>query len=157
MYLFPDFLKDPKEYEKAERLWAQTWSVLIKRLGQRKNWKVPWFENKFGNGEPCLDGNPIFSALDRRRRIVVRVLQAPPDSEREDDFNYWTDIFGRGDPEELDELVISCVLSDETLAKATDLMTKWAAHGSLKSSARRARIPRAPRTPMPRRHGMPRA
>jgi hypothetical protein len=157
MYLFPDFLKDPKEYEKAEKLWLQAWSVLIKHLGQQKNWKVPWFENKFGNGEPCLDGNPIFSALDRRRRIVVRVLQVPPDSEREGDFTYWTDKFAKGDPEELDELVIACVLSDETLAQATDLMTKWALKEPLDGSVRKAKAHRTPRTPMPRRHGMPRA
>jgi hypothetical protein len=136
MYLFPDFLNDPKEYAKAEKLWVEAWSTLIKRLGQQKNWKVPWFENKFGNGEPCLDGNPIFSALDRHRRIVVRVLQAPPETERDADFTYWNNTFGKGDPEELEELVIACVLSDETLAQATDLMTKWAKSGSLEDAVR---------------------
>ncbi|HVN30146.1 MAG TPA: hypothetical protein VMT64_16725, partial [Candidatus Binataceae bacterium] len=71
-----------------------------------------------------------------RRRIVVRVLQGPPDPENPGDFTYWTDKFAKGDPEELDELVIACVLSDETLAQATDLMMRWARDGSLKGSAR---------------------
>jgi hypothetical protein len=151
MYLFPDFLNDPKEYAKAEKLWVQAWSGLIKRLGQQKNWKVPWFENRFGNGEPCLDGNPIFSALDRRRRIVVRVLQVPPAADGEPDLIHWTDTFGKGDPEELEELVIACVLSDETLAQATDLMTKWAKNGSLEDSVSAAKAHRKARPTATRR------
>jgi len=157
MYLFPDFLNDPKEYAKAEKLWVQTWFALIKRPGHQKDWKVPWFENKFGNGEPCLDGNPIFSAVDRRRRIAVRVLQTPLAADGGPDLIHWTDTFGKGDPEELDELVISCVLSDDTLVQATDRMTKWALQQPLDASVRKAPARRVPRTPMPRRHGMPRA
>jgi hypothetical protein len=150
MYLFPNFLSDPKEYAKAEKFWVRAWSSLVTRLDQQKNWQVPWFENKFGNGEPCLDGNPIFSALDRRRRIVVRVLQAPPETEREADLTFWTNTFGKGDPEELEELVIACVLSDKTLAKATDLMTKWAKDGSLEDSLRPAKAHRKARPPATR-------
>jgi hypothetical protein len=157
MYLLKNFLADSRQYAKAEKLWAQTWSMLIKQLGQERRWKVPWFEPKFGNGEPMADGNPIFTAVDRSRRMTVRVIQIPVETERETDFTFWTDTFGKGDPEELDELVIACVLSDQTLAQATDLMTRWAAHGSLKGTVRRARTARAPRTPIAHRHGMPRA
>ena len=157
MYLFPKFLEDAGQYAEAEKLWLHAWSSVVKRLGQEKRWKVPWFEPKFGNGTPMMDGNPIFTALDRSRRMVIRVIQAPTDAEREDDLTYWIDKFAKGDPEELDELVISCVLSDETLAKATDLMTRWARDGSLKGSARGIRTARAPRTSTPRRHGAPRA
>jgi hypothetical protein len=151
MYLLPHFLEDLDEYAKAERLWVRAWSVLIQGLGQQKSWKVPWFENKFGNGEPCLDGNPIFSAVDRRRRLAVRVLQVPPETEREDDFAHWTNTFGKGDPEELEELVIVCVLCDQTLAQATDLMTKWAKNGSLEEPVRPAKAHRKTRAPASRR------
>jgi hypothetical protein len=151
MYLFPHYLEDPKEYEQAERLWVQKWSDLTKRLGHQKQWKVPWFENKFGNGEPCLDGNPIFSAIDRRRRLVVRILQMPYAARGEPDFTFWTDTFAKGDPEELDELVIACILSDDTLAKATELMTKWAKNGSLEDSVRPAKAHRKARPTATRR------
>ncbi|HLI81905.1 MAG TPA: hypothetical protein VKV03_18080 [Candidatus Binataceae bacterium] len=56
-----------------------------------------------------------------------------------------------GEPEEVEAIVIACVLSDETLAKATDLMTKWAKYGSLNDSARLAKAHRKTRTPAPRR------
>ncbi len=157
MYLFQNFLDDPKEYAKAEQLWVQTWSALIKRLGQQRQWRVPWFENKFANGQPCLDGNPIFSAVDRRRRIAVRVLQDISGANGETDLVFWTDKFAKGEPEELDELVIGCVLSDDTLAKATDLMTKWALQQPLDASARKARVRRTPRAPILRKRAIPRA
>ena len=151
MYLLTNFLEDAKQYAKAEKLWLRTWSSLIIQIGQEKHWKVPWFEPKFGNGTPMMEGNPIFTALNRSRRIAVRVIQVPPEPERKGDFTHWTDKFAKGDPEELNELVIACVLSDESLAQATDLMTKWAAHGSLDESARPAKAHRKTRTAAPRR------
>jgi len=157
MYLFRNFLKDPRQYAKAESLWVQTWLTVAKRLGQQKQWKVPWFENKFANGIPIQDGNPIFTAVDRSRRLAVRIIQMPYAADGEPDLIHWTNKFGKGDPEELDELVISCVLSDETLAQATDLMTKWAMREPLDGSVQKSRVRPTPRAPMPRRHGMPRA
>ena len=151
MYLLKNFLEDPKQYAKAEKLWAQTWSLLIKRLGQERRWRVPWFEPKFGNGEPMADGNPIFTALDRSRRMTVRIIQFPPETERETDLIFWNNTFGKGDPEELEELVIACVLSDETLAQATEFMTKWAKDGSLEDSVRPAKLHRKARSTAPRR------
>jgi hypothetical protein len=157
MYLLRNFLKQPKQYAEAEKLWRDTWSSLIMRIGQEKRWRVPWFEPRFVNGTPFLDGNPIFTAVDRSRRLAVRIIQSPPTADGEPDLISWTDKFAKGDPEELDELVISCVLSDETLAKATDLMTKWARNGSLDDLARPAKAHRKPRTATPRRRRMSRA
>lgn len=151
MYLLKHFLENREEYAEAEKLWTQTWLKLIKRVGQQKRWKVPWFEPKFGNGTPMANGNPIFTAVDRSRRITVRIIQVPPKTERETDLAFWTDTFGKGDPEELEELVIACVLSDETLAQATDLMTKWAKNGSLEDSVRPPKAHRKSRTTAPRR------
>jgi hypothetical protein len=136
MYLFKNFLKDRRQYTEAGKLWCDAWSRLTKRIGQGKQWKVPWFEARFVNGTPFLDGNPIFTAVDRSRRLAVRVIQFPLASEGEPDLIHWTDTFGKGDLEELEELVIACVLSDDTLAQATDLMTKWAKNGSLEDAVR---------------------
>ena len=145
MYLLRNFLKEPRQYAAAEKLWRETWSRLIKRIGEERRWKVPWFEAKFLDGTPFRDGNPIFTAVDRSRRLAVRVIQVPPQSDGEADLDSWTDKFGKGDPEELDELVISCVLSDETLAEASELMTKWAKNGSLDDSVRPAKAHRKAR------------
>ena len=151
MYLLRNFLNDPKQYAEAEKLWCDTWWRLAKRIGQDKQWKVPWFEPRFGDGTPFLDGNPIFTAVDRSRRLAVRVIQSPPITDGEPDLCSWTDTFGKGDPEELEELVIACVLSDDTLAQATDLMTKWAKNGSLEDSVRPAKAHRKARPTATRR------
>jgi hypothetical protein len=157
MYLFRNFLDDPKEYAKAERLWLHTLNSLVKRLGQEKQWKAPWIKPRYGNGTPHQDGNPMFTALDRSRRLAINIIQMPSAAEGEPDLTYWTKKLAEGDPEEMDALVIACVLSDETLAQATDLMTKWAAYGSLDGTARHKRVQRKTRTPMLRRRGVRRA
>lgn len=151
MYLLRNFLHDPKQYAEAEKLWRRTWSVLTDRIGQKKRWKVPWFEATFVNGTPFLDGNPIFTAVDRSRRLAVRIIQTPFTLDGEPDLISWTNKFGKGDPEELDELVISCILSDETLAQASELMTKWGKNGTLDESARPALAHRKAHTPIRQR------
>jgi hypothetical protein len=157
MYLFRNFLEDTKAYAEAEKLWCRSLTKIVKLLGQQKQWKIPWIRPRFGNGTPYRDGNPMFTALDRSRRLAINIIQMPSAAEGEPDLIYWTKKLAEGDFEQLDALVIACVLSDETLAQATELMTKWAAHGSLNGSARQPRVQQKARTPMPRRHGMPRA
>ena len=49
--------------------------------------------------------------------------EEPSDNPRE--FAFWTDIFAKGDPEEVRELVISCVLTNETLYDCMSLMRQW--------------------------------
>jgi hypothetical protein len=157
MYLFSNFLTDPKEYAKAEKLWCRTLTTVVKQLGQQKQWKIPWIKPRFVNGTPYQDGNPILTAIDRSRRLVICIIQTPYAADGEPDLIYWTDKFAKGDPEECDKLVISCVLSDETLAQAIDLMTKWATQKPLDGSIRRAKVLRTARTPMPHRDTLPRA
>jgi len=41
MYLFRNFLGDSEVYAKAEELWCQTITKIVKRLGQTKQWKIP--------------------------------------------------------------------------------------------------------------------
>ena len=136
MYLFQNFLEDHEEYAKSEKLWAQTLLGIVKHLGQQQHWKIPWVKPRFADGTPHQDGNPMFTALDRSRRIAVIIIQGPLEADSETDFVYWTKTLAKGEPEEAEALVISCVLSDETLAKAGDLMMRWARDGSLKGSAR---------------------
>ncbi len=125
MYLFRNFLDDPHEYSEAERLWRRVWDDLTKGLRQKGRWITPWAETKFADGTPERDGNPIFSAIDPSRHLAVRVIQMKQTSGPE--LSFWTDTFAPGQKEAADELVIACVLSDETLRQAIDLMTQWAA------------------------------
>ena len=61
--LFPNYLKDPTEYQMAEQLWQEQWATLLRSLPLGEPWRTPWLNNSFANGTPCRDGNPIFSAL----------------------------------------------------------------------------------------------
>jgi hypothetical protein len=123
-YLFAHFLSDPREYKQAETVWRACWDDLVRRVGQQELWKSPWANTYSVNGTPIQDGNPIFSAISPRRRLGVRVIQLEPaDNPRE--LYVWTDTFAEGSPEEIKELVVSCVLTNQTLHDAVDLMKQW--------------------------------
>lgn len=123
-YLFPHFLSDPKEYEHAESIWRERWEDLVCRVGQKWLWESPWLNTTFSNGSPCQDGNPIFSAVSRVRQLGVRVIQLEP-SGNPRELHAWSDTFAKGSPEAIRELVISCVLTDQTLLESVDLMNRW--------------------------------
>ena len=122
--LFPNFLNDSQEYCQAEAVWRKHWNDLIQRVGQESLWESPWLNTNFANGMPCRDGNPIFSAVSPNRRLGVHVVQLPP-SDNPHELYVWTDTFAKGSPEAIEELVISCVLTDRTLLDALDLMKHW--------------------------------
>jgi len=123
-FLFPNFLNDAHEYQQAESLWQTQWEELVRHVGQEWLWETPWLKTDFANGTPCRDGNPIFSAISRSKGLGVRIIQVEPgDKQRE--LYVWTNVFAKGDPEEIKELVISCSLTQETLLDAVDLMKRW--------------------------------
>ena len=123
-FLLPDFLNDPAQYEQAESIWQHRWESLIHQLGQSAIWQSPWINTKANDGTLLRDGNPIFSAVSPSRRLGVRVIQMEP-ADDPCEWSAWTDTFAKGDPEEIKELVIDCVLSDESLRQAFDLMRMW--------------------------------
>jgi hypothetical protein len=123
-YLFPHFLSDPREYERAESLWRERWNDLLRSAGQEGLWEAPWVNIHFVNGIPMRDGNPIFSAISPQRKLAIRVIQLEP-SDNPQDFYVWTDTFAEGSRESVKELVISCVLTHETLSEAVKLMQQW--------------------------------
>jgi hypothetical protein len=124
MYLFPNFLTDYQEYQKAEGLWRERWDELIRRLCESELWASPWIATTFGDGTPMFDGNPMFSAVSTERRQGVRVIQLEPAGNPKE-ISLWVDKFAKGEPQEITELVIASVLSNETLLYAIDAMEQW--------------------------------
>jgi hypothetical protein len=122
--LLPNFLHDAAEYQQAEAMWRNQWDALVRSVGQEKTWQTPWLNTNFANGEPFCDGNPIFSAVCLSRRLGVCVVQAEPGDDSSE-FTSWTDTFGAGEADPIKELVIHCVLSDENLRSAAELMKNW--------------------------------
>jgi len=130
-YLFPEFLSDSGQYSEAEKTWRCAWEELVRRSDAFDLWQSPWLNTNFANGIPCRDGNPIFSCICPSRRVGIRVIQLPP-SENPRELYFWTDTFAKGEPEWVDELVISCALTQVTLYDAVDLMNQWISEGKVR-------------------------
>jgi hypothetical protein len=62
--------------------------------------------------------------------LAVRVIQLEPADDPKE-FHVWTDTFAEGSPEAIEELVISCVLTNETLNEAVELMRQWITEGKI--------------------------
>ena len=129
-YLFRNFLSDPAEYRQAEALWNGRWNERRECARDRDEWKTPWLSTAFADGTRFGDGNPIFSAFSPSRRRGIRVIQLEP-SEDPRDLYFWIDAFDKDGPEKIDELVISCVLTRETLFDAMDMMSQWMDEGKI--------------------------
>jgi hypothetical protein len=127
-FLFPDFLNDSEQYQQAQDLWQRTWNELVAEVGQTSLWQTPFYATTFADGTPCRDGDPIFSAVDPTRKIGVRVIQFEPTG-HVGELASWRNTFAKGEPEEIEELVISCSLTDSTLSKACDLIRQWITKG----------------------------
>ena len=54
----------------------------------------------------------------------MHVIQLKPADDPKE-FYVWSDTFAKGTPKAVKELVISCVLTDQTLFEAVDLMKRW--------------------------------
>jgi hypothetical protein len=122
-HLYPDFLKDEREYVAAERYWIGLWQQLCADIGDRNGWRQPWFEPL----PPSIsEGNPIFSAVSPRLKRGIRIIQSEP-TEKGLELVAYPDTFGGSifDPEAIHELVISCALSDVAAQVAMSLIKPW--------------------------------
>ena len=111
-------------YEEEEESWLLLWRKTLEQVGQLAQWKTPWLNTAFADGTPCRDGNPIFSAIHESGRFGVRVIQLDPGGSPEE-FTSWTDVFAKGELEEVEELVIFCTLTQETLSKARTVLDQF--------------------------------
>jgi hypothetical protein len=112
----PDFLTDSVQYDASAVEWRAVWDAtddFVRKLG---GWTSPWLD------ESWRDGNPIFSAWSPRLRRGVRVIQHSDPSlflvERRT-------FGGRGTPDAVDELMISCALTSESLESVARLLERW--------------------------------
>ena len=132
-FLFPNFLNDLTEYRQAETLWRDSWDNLVRRVGQEGQWATPWLTTVFADGTPFADGNPVFSAIAVGRRLGVRVIQLER-AEGSPELSCWTDTFAEGESEAIEELVIACALTPQTLADCLALMERWLNKGEVGST-----------------------
>jgi hypothetical protein len=122
-HLFSSFLEDESVYFEAERFWVDLWEQIDAKTRDRHGWKQPWFQPL----PPSIgEGNPIFSAVSLLERRGIRIIQSVP-VEQGLEFVAYPDTFGGpiSDPNAINELVISCALSDEAARVALSKMVDW--------------------------------
>jgi hypothetical protein len=126
----PNFLSDPTEYALSKRYWQELFRSITHEAGVSDSWRDPWLNMTFVDGTSFADGNPIFSALSPNRKLGVRIIQLDPANPGEDpSWSSWIGVFGDGD-EAIRELVISCVLSDESAMQASNHLRLWVTDGA---------------------------
>jgi hypothetical protein len=128
-HLYANFLNDPLEYALSEQHWVNLWNQLEHHGRTDKGWRHPWFQplpTSLGAG------NPIFTAVSPVLRRGIRVIQHQP-TESSLEIQAWLDFFGGSsrDPNSIEELVISCALSDLASRVARSLIEPWASGDAL--------------------------
>jgi hypothetical protein len=120
---FENFLFDDREYRLSEEHWVRLWEHVDPPSRERFGWRQPWFQPL---SRDLGEGNPIFSACSPMLRRGIRVIQhAPTESGLE--VQMWTDFFGgsSSDADRIEELVISCALSDLASDVVLTLREPW--------------------------------
>jgi len=127
-YLFPKFLESRNEYLLLVNYWSHMWNSLP--ADAREGWITPWFSRL----DPDLEeGNPIFSAWSPRLMRGVQVIQLAPQEQSNDELHRWIDWFG-GDsrnPDAIQKLVITCVLTEFSESRIWDEIEKWIESGKI--------------------------
>ncbi len=116
-----------EEYAIAEAFWLRQWERIPQAT--RAGWRTPWFPNKFETS-----GNPIFTAVSRRQRRAIRLIESPKGDGL--DFDFWFDSAGEGD-EAVRELVIEARHTSWRVEMAGYLWTAWLQGAWPKDNVRR--------------------
>jgi hypothetical protein len=122
-HIYPNFLRDDREYSLSEKHWIGLWEQIDPQLRATHGWQHPWFE---ALPRSLSEGNPIFTALSQVLRRGIRVIQHEP-TDSGPEIQAWLDFFGgnSSDPDRIEELVISCALSDLVSEVALSLIESW--------------------------------
>jgi hypothetical protein len=99
------------------------WQQVDRPARERFGWQQPWYQPL---PRSLGEGNPIFSAVSPVLRRGIRLIQHAP-TEPGLEIQAWPDYFGGSpsDADRIEELVISCALSDQASEVASTLMELW--------------------------------
>ena len=117
--LYPDFLEDISSYQAASDFWHAKLDTLFRELGLSKQ---DYLNTTMVNGVALQDGNPIFQAYFPELKKAVRIIQEEPLLPA--DFGSWVN-FTEVEEEELEELVIGLVLTEENVERTGVEIRAW--------------------------------
>ena len=117
--LYPDFLEDITSYQAASDFWQAKLDPLFQELGLIKQ---DYLNTTMVNGVALQDGNPIYQAYFPELKKAVRIIQEEPLLPA--DFGSWGHVT-EVEEEEIEELVISLVLTEENVERAREVIKVW--------------------------------
>lgn len=117
--LYPDFLEDISSYQAAADFWQAKLDPLFQELGLCKQ---DYLNTTMVNGVALNDGNPIYQAYFPELKKAVRIIQEEPLLPA--DFGSWVNV-AEVEEEEMEELVISLVLTAENVERAEEEIREW--------------------------------
>lgn len=117
--LYPDFLEDITSYQAAADFWQARLDPLFRELELKKQ---DYLNTTMVNGVPLHDGNPIYQAYLPELKKAVRIIQEEPILPA--DFGSWMNVT-EVEEEEVQELVIGLVLTEENVERAIGEIHGW--------------------------------
>jgi hypothetical protein len=121
--LYSNFLHNDKEYPLSEEHWIHLWEQIDPQKRASYGWQHPWFNPL----PPSLsEGNPVFSAVSPVLQRGIQVIQHEP-TQTGLEIQAWPGFFGgnSSDADRIEELVISCALSNLASEVALALIESW--------------------------------
>jgi len=114
---FDNFLKDWDLYKENKELWKE----MICRTTKSEN--EEWLITRFANGEDFFDGNPLYSALIKKKNKGIRIIQLENIVENPI-FASWTSTVELEDSV-IEELTIALILNEYTYRDAEKLIQQF--------------------------------
>lgn len=124
-HMFADFNSNSDEYDGAKEYWEQLCREVIRRHSKAQDWR-PWLNTRFADGSLMEPGNPIYHLRSETLRKAIRIIQVPPTTDKMS-ISTWFNKCHAESPDGIvwDELVIHCVLSEESANEARRVLTDW--------------------------------
>ncbi len=119
-HLHQTFLSSHANYEAAVDFGKSLCLQTLRSTGEIALWK-PCRSFSFADGTPFLDGNPIYSLRCDSLRRGLRIIQFAP-THHDVQIDAWIEVQDCEHGDSIDELVIACELSAESLAIARRLI-----------------------------------
>ena len=120
---YANFSQDPEIFLQAKAFWVSLCDSIVENYKGAGSWDS-WFEGIMADGSIDLSGNPIYSLVNRDLERGVRMIQIEPDKD-ELQLKAWIDVYDKGAPGEITELVIYCQLTDKSEDLAKKLLHEW--------------------------------
>ncbi|MFU1797561.1 hypothetical protein ACM1RC_27095 [Paenibacillus azoreducens] len=120
LHYFDNYLDDEDVYSALEKYWIDMFFMLLHKENiDGRDWICPYYNTTFSNGKKMMDGNPIFSAKSKEKKIIKIIQESSKNGTL---FSYW---INSSMDNSQNELVIVCTLNNNNLEKIKEIIISW--------------------------------